>query len=297
MKNIEVKILNPFAIIDAEKMLATTSRITQRGEKIANTEDFLKVHNMPYDMNWLERMCNLPHPTIQKFGLINVAVVGASRRFLAQITRHQNEIKFMSGSLQYSDYSKDNNKTSFVVPYNYYDTDLEEVYLKFCEENYKVYSELVAKGKEEELSDAGDAAGFAMGQGLRNILIMSATPFQWKYMIGLRTCNRNTKEMQYVMLKIWEQLYNISPALFGHIKYGCLDGACPEGSFCCASKSNDTPLGKDAKPSDILAARYPKIYKPADKEWTREAMKDYVLSEIDKHFERLAEYESGEAKK
>ena len=66
MKNIEVKILNPFAIIDAEKMLATTARITQRGEKIANTEDFLKVHNMSYDMNWLERMCNLPHPTILK---------------------------------------------------------------------------------------------------------------------------------------------------------------------------------------------------------------------------------------
>ena len=31
--------------------------------------------------------------------------VGASRRFLAQITRHQNEVKFMSASLQYSNYA------------------------------------------------------------------------------------------------------------------------------------------------------------------------------------------------
>ena len=40
----------------------------------------------------------LPHPTIQKFAVITVAIVGASRRFLAQITRHQNEVKFMSAS-------------------------------------------------------------------------------------------------------------------------------------------------------------------------------------------------------
>ena len=47
----------------------------------------------------------LPHPTIQKFAVITVAIVGASRRFLAQITRHQNEVKFMSASLQYSNYT------------------------------------------------------------------------------------------------------------------------------------------------------------------------------------------------
>ena len=42
------------------------------------------------------------------------AVVGASRRFLAQITRHQNEVKFMSASLQYSNYT---GQADFAVPY------------------------------------------------------------------------------------------------------------------------------------------------------------------------------------
>ncbi len=37
--------------------------------------------------------------------VITVAVVGATRRFLTQITRHQNEVKYMSASLQYSNYS------------------------------------------------------------------------------------------------------------------------------------------------------------------------------------------------
>ena len=57
----------------------------------------------------------LPHPTIQKFAVITVAIVGASRRFLAQITRHQNEVKFMSASLQYSNYT---GQADFAVPYS-----------------------------------------------------------------------------------------------------------------------------------------------------------------------------------
>ena len=44
-----------------------------------------------------------------------MVVVGAARRFLAQITRHQNEVKYMSASLQYSDYS---GVEDFVIPYD-----------------------------------------------------------------------------------------------------------------------------------------------------------------------------------
>ncbi len=47
--------------------------------------------------------------------MITVAIVGASRRFLAQITRHQNEVKFMSASLQYSNYT---GQADFAVPYS-----------------------------------------------------------------------------------------------------------------------------------------------------------------------------------
>ena len=49
--------------------------------------------------------------------MITVAIVGASRRFLAQITRHQNEVKFMSASLQYSNYT---GQADFAVPFLFY---------------------------------------------------------------------------------------------------------------------------------------------------------------------------------
>ena len=112
MKNIEIKILNPEMIENTEKMLVCAARLTQRGHNIKNLEDFMNLYEKEYSQKTVENMVNLPHPTIQKFGVINLVVVGASQRFLRQITRHQNEVKFMSASLQYSDYSDKNNYIS-----------------------------------------------------------------------------------------------------------------------------------------------------------------------------------------
>ena len=46
------------------------------------------------------------------------------------------------------------------------------------------------------------------------MLIISATPYQWKHMIGQRTCRRNTDETRFVLLKIWADLYALDPELF-----------------------------------------------------------------------------------
>lgn len=79
------------------------ARLTQRGHKISTMEDLLALYEQSFSDDTLSAISSLPHPTVQKFSVITVAIVGASRRFLAQITRHQNEVKFMSASLQYAD--------------------------------------------------------------------------------------------------------------------------------------------------------------------------------------------------
>ena len=114
MDKIKVAVLNPTAISEAEKMMVCAARLTQRGHTVKDRSDFFALYDKEYTEKTAKVMTQLPHPTIQKFAVINAVIVGASRRFLAQITRHQNEVKFMSASLQYSDYS---NEADFVVPY------------------------------------------------------------------------------------------------------------------------------------------------------------------------------------
>lgn len=249
MNKIEVKILNPEVIQESEKMMVCCARLTQKGHNIKNLDDFMDLYNKDYTDKTVSVMSKLPHPTIQKFGVINVVVIGASRRFLAQITRHQNEIKFMSASLQYSDYS---GEADFTVPYELLipeNADMKKHYLETCEAAMDDYMTMTKNGINN------DTAGYAAPQGLRNILVMSATPYQWKHMISQRTCRRNTDETRYVMLKIWEQLYKANPILFSNCGPFCMKDKCLEGKMTCCN-----PMDPTWTPSDALAIDFPAIY-------------------------------------
>lgn len=249
MKNIQVKILNPEVVTESEKMMVFGARLTQRGHNIHNMDDLLELYNKDYKKSTARVMAALPHPTIQKLGAINIVVVGASRRFLAQITRHQNEIKFVSASLQYSDYS---GNAEFVVPYKITQAGEAAVtrYLDVCREQMDEYEHAVAMGIDH------DAAGYMAPQGMRNILIMSATPYQFKHMISQRTCRRNTLETQYVMLLIWNELYKRSPEMFSNSGPFCMNGNCKEGKMSCGR-----PLNKSWTPLEIIKEDFPLLMK------------------------------------
>ena len=163
--------MNCQAIAEAEKNMVFAARLTQRGHKIATMEDLLALYEQSFSEKTVEAIGNLPHPTVQKFAVITVAVVGASRRFLSQITRHQNEVKFMSASLQYSNYT---GQADFSVPYEILTAPakIRELYLTSCREGMGCYEKLCHEGIGH------DAAGYATPQGLRNVLIISATPYR-----------------------------------------------------------------------------------------------------------------------
>ena len=199
--------MNCQAVAEAEKNMVFAARLTQQGHKIASMDDLMELYEKSFSVQTVAAMGALPHPTIQKFAVITVAIVGASRRFLAQITRHQNEVKFMSASLQYSNYT---GQADFAVPYSIMTAPavVRELYLKSCHESMKCYEALCTAGSGH------DAAGYATPQGLRNVLLISATPYQWKHIISQRVCRRNTDETRIVLLKVWKELYELSPALF-----------------------------------------------------------------------------------
>lgn len=250
IKQIEVKILNCQAVAEAEKNMVFAARLTQQGHKIASMDDLMELYEKSFSVQTVAAMGALPHPTIQKFAVITVAIVGASRRFLAQITRHQNEVKFMSASLQYSNYT---GQADFAVPYSIMTAPavVRELYLKSCNESMKCYEALCTAGSGH------DAAGYATPQGLRNVLLISATPYQWKHIISQRVCRRNTDETRIVLLKVWKELYELSPALFAPSLTGpfCQMDRCLEGKMTCGRK-----LQANMTPEDILEKDYPALW-------------------------------------
>jgi len=218
--------LNCQAVAEAEKNMVFAARLTQQGHKIASMDDLMELYEKSFSVQTVAAMGALPHPTIQKFAVITVAIVGASRRFLAQITRHQNEVKFMSASLQYSNYT---GQADFAVPYSIMTAPavVRELYLKSCNESMKCYEALCS------------------------------TPYQWKHIISQRVCRRNTDETRIVLLKVWKELYDLSPALFAPSLTGpfCQMDRCLEGKMTCGRK-----LQANMTPEDILEKDYPALW-------------------------------------
>ena len=139
---------------------------------------------------------------------------------------------------------------AFAIPYEILkaENSIQKLYTKSCQSDLNNYEKLCAAGISH------DAAGYATPQGLRNVLIISATPYQWKHMIGQRTCRRNTDETRIVMLQIWEKLYRLSPILFAPDLTGpfCQRSSCMEKQMSC-----NRSIPKIWMPDKILQSDYP----------------------------------------
>ena len=142
MNKIETKILNCFAVKEAEKNMVFAARLTQRGHSIHSMNDLVDLYNQSFTNETLTHLGELPHPAIP----------------YEIISAH---------------------------------SEIQALYLESCQEDMNCYDRLCKAGISH------DAAGYATPQGLRNVLIISATPYQWKHMIGQRCCRRNTDEMRH----------------------------------------------------------------------------------------------------
>ena len=99
-------------------------------------------------------------------------------------------------------------------------------YLRTQKQAMAEYEQAIKQGVDN------DSAGYMMPHGLRNVIVIGATPFQWKHMIAQRVCRRNTPETAYVMNLVWEALAGCS-AMFDNAGPFCTEGACKEGKMSC----------------------------------------------------------------
>lgn len=259
----------------APETMAALARLTQRGHNIKTLEDIKQLWSMPASSGLIKAMMGMElHGTIKRFTPITIAIVGASRRFLAQARTNQVGFNYVSASLQYSDYS---GTAQFVVPYALMEADAAnrshndntfihsfvQEYLDSCEDSMVTYRRLA------EVTD-NDTAGYAAPQGLRNVLIMQGNHEAWAHFLETRVCNRNTNETQYVALRIWEELLKTHGGedMFGMSGARCTFGKCPEGKFCCGD-----PMKKYVKiaeeqgisiPRAIINDRWPLLYLAGD---------------------------------
>ena len=256
MNKIEVKVIEEAG--NAGGMLAFLARMSQRGHNIKNMDDLLALKKKEFSSNLVGSISALPHGEIKRFAPITVAIVGASRRFLAQCRTHKVGFSYLSASLQYSDYS---GEADFVVPYALMEATANGVKMatEFVKTPTQYYLDSCKQGMIDyaNLADTtdNDTAGYAAPQGLRNILIMQGNHQSWDYFIRTRGCNRNTVETQYVTMRIWEELLKTEygEEFFGNSGADCMLGTCHEGKMCCGVSMK--PFVKQANELGVTVPR------------------------------------------
>ena len=225
MNKIKVELVD-YDAIDWYAQVACT--VTRAANKYASPAELCQaVNENRWDMKKINEMLKLPHSKIARFIDFTFIITGTSRRFLAQLMTHHIGISVMSGSLQYSDHSKQRLDDMFVVPYKLLNSDEIFDYLNKQESCFDEYNELIKAGIDN------DTAGYTIPQSLRNVLFVKVNLEELKFIANQRLCKRNTDETRYVIAKMIQAVVNkteIDDDLFAPT---CVIRPCPEGKYCC----------------------------------------------------------------
>ena len=232
MKNIKVTCLNR-SHEDPENFLNNIVRITF-SKKLNKSDDIYNelVNKKNDEFNLLTNTIEMNHQSILEHVTVSYAIEGASRSFLAQITRHR-LFSFLSASQHYMDYS---DMADFVVPIEIEQQGPAYVkeYLEACKKSIEEYKGLIEKGIDHSV------ARQVLPNGMKNQLIITGNLRQWLNFLNLRLCGRNTSEIEYVAHLIKEDLKTYVPHIAEYMAPDCVKlGYCTQGTKTCGQKYSD----------------------------------------------------------
>lgn len=236
MRKIQVELFSSDDL-NIVQYLCEITRGANRFDSVEAMHEHIK--NKPWDDGKINQTLQLPHSKLGRFTDMTFLITGASRRFLAQITTHHVGISFMSGSLQYSDWSKHSLEDQFCVPYELIGDNVastRELFLSNCKSAMDDY-DFLAKCTHV----GNDAAGYVAPQALRNILAVKVNLEALRYVGQQRLCRRNTTETIYVvglMCLAAERKFNLPN---GYFMPPCYAGKCDEGKYTCGRPLNKYP--------------------------------------------------------
>lgn len=231
MDKIKVKLINKMNMTD-DRYLSNITKITY-SEKLNGKQDIadqiLDIENS--NTKIVENVVKFNHTSILEHLNYTFLVEGASRSFLAQVTRHRH-FSFTSGSQHYIDYSK---IADFVIPIELLEIENEEErtekidkYLTTNSASLEKYKSLIADGVLPEV------ARQVLPNGMRNNLVITGNLRQFINFLNQRLCFRNTSEIQYIAYKIYQELYKLNPEIMKQVGPDCMvRGFCTQGHKSC----------------------------------------------------------------
>jgi thymidylate synthase (FAD) len=200
------------ATSDPVGIVSDAMSMTMKDFKVGDKNRFAKAIGSVLDMG---------HTSVFEHVQYSFTILGASRSFLAQVTRHRVG-SFTSGSQHYQKYSGYEPVVS--------NAKFAERTKAFFEEAVFLYDGMLAEGWSRE------EARQVLPNAMANNLLWSVNARSLINFFSLRLCYRNVLEMRVVA----EQMHNLVvghfPELFAFVGPQCFNGACRQGKMACGRR-------------------------------------------------------------
>lgn len=243
--------------VDPVRFIATSTRLNfKENDNFFNNMNFSE-HDTK-DLNIIKNLIRARHSPLEHCSY-SILVSGASRAFLAQITRSRT-FSYSSQSQHYTSFKQAN----FVVPIEIYEAcerlnsvDPLKDFYNTCNQSHQVYLDMQKYGLKH------DCTRSVTPQAMRNSLLITGNIRAWLHLIGLRICLRNTAEIRYIAYKIRELLAQTCPDIFNQSGPNCFCfGNCSEGKLTCGKPWKAFEDPEQARWSSLpeLANKWQNIY-------------------------------------
>lgn len=178
---------------------------------------YMKKDNINDDI--CKRLIDMNHTSVFEHVVFTFKISGASRAFLAQITRHRIG-SFSSGSQHYQLYTDSDSVMGLEI---YQD---EDVAIHLCAAN-ALYKRLISEGVPRE------EARMILPNCMVNDLVWTVNARSLINFLNLRLCSRNVYEMRVVAHQVWFLAMIKFPEIFDFVGPDCLMSKCRQGNMRC----------------------------------------------------------------
>jgi len=219
--NIELLSYTP----EPEKVVALAARLCYSPSSIPELQQKLNSSDIE---SFLDKIMSLGHHSVLEHATFTFGIEGISRVTSHQLVRH----RIASFSQQSQRYVSHKDEFTSIMPDTIADNiEARQIFAFMSETVHKAYAQLVDMGIPPE------DARYILPNATETKLVMSMNARELLHFFALRCCQRAQWEIREMAVEMLRLVKKVAPAIFRAAGPGCVNGACPEGAFCCGQTS------------------------------------------------------------
>ncbi|MDD3334910.1 MAG: FAD-dependent thymidylate synthase [Eubacteriales bacterium] len=217
--------------LDPQELVALGARLCYAG---GDVDSLMTLVTEKDQQAFVKKIMSMGHESVLEHASFTFLAEGVSRVLLAQLTRH----RVASFSVQSQRYVSYEDGFGYIIPpaIAALGPEAADEYRAQMEQIQRWYTDWQSRlGAAGEKSN--EDARFVLPGACETRILFTMNVRELRHFFALRMCSRAQWEIRQMAGSMFEQCYQVCPALFENAGPECLRGNCPEGDKSCGRQT------------------------------------------------------------